>query len=80
MFPAGSLGPGYVKAVRAPLSHVPMLAVGGVNEANAGDFIRAGCVGVGVGGNLVNRQWIENGEWDRITELARAYVRAVREA
>ena len=49
LFPAGSLGPDYVKAVRAPLSHIPFLAVGGVSAANAADFMRAGCVGVGVG-------------------------------
>ena len=52
--------------------------VGGVNDKNAGDFIKAGCVGVGVGGNLVNKEWIENGEWDRITDLAKAYMEAVR--
>ena len=79
VFPAGSLGPGYIKAVKAPLSHVPLMAVGGINDKNAGEFIRAGCVGVGVGGNLVNKEWIENGEWDRITDLAKAYMKAVRE-
>ena len=80
VFPAGSLGPGYIKAVRAPLSHIPLMAVGGVNDKNAGEFIKAGCVGVGVGGNLVNKEWIENGEWARITELAKSYMKAVREA
>ena len=79
LFPAGSAGPGYIKALKAPLSHVPMLAVGGVNEKNAGEFMKAGCVGVGVGGNLVNREWIENGEWDRITALAKEYIKAVNE-
>ena len=79
VFPAGSLGPGYIKAVKAPLSHVPLMAVGGINDKNAGEFIKAGCVGVGVGGNLVNKEWIENGEWDRITDLAKAYMKAVRE-
>ncbi|MBQ8963818.1 MAG: bifunctional 4-hydroxy-2-oxoglutarate aldolase/2-dehydro-3-deoxy-phosphogluconate aldolase [Clostridia bacterium] len=78
VFPAGSLGPAYIKAVRAPLSHIPLMAVGGVNDKNAGDFIKAGCVGVGVGGNLVNKEWIENGEWDRITDLAKSYMEAVR--
>ena len=39
--------------------------------------MRAGCVGVGVGGSLVNREWIASGEWGKITELARAYIRAV---
>ena len=79
VFPAGSLGPGYIKAVKAPLSHVPLMGVGGINDKNAGEFIKAGCVGVGVGGNLVNKEWIENGEWDRITDLAKAYMKAVRE-
>ena len=74
LFPAGSLGPGYVKAVRAPLSHIEFLAVGGVNENNIRAFIDAGCAGAGVGGNLVNKTWIENGEFDKITALARLFV------
>ena len=80
VFPVGNLGPGYIKALKAPLSHIPLMAVGGVNDKNAGDFMKAGCVGVGVGGNLVNKEWIENGEWDRITDLAKSYMKAVREA
>ena len=77
VFPAGELGPGYIKAIRAPLAHVPLLAVGGVNERNCAAFMDAGCAGVGVGGNLVNRQWIENGEWDQITALAAQYAQAL---
>ena len=80
VFPAGSLGPGYIKAVRAPLAHIPLMAVGGVNVKNAADFMRAGCVGLGVGGNLVNREWIENGEWDKITAHAENLMKAVKEA
>ncbi|MEA4896777.1 bifunctional 4-hydroxy-2-oxoglutarate aldolase/2-dehydro-3-deoxy-phosphogluconate aldolase [Bacillota bacterium Meth-B3] len=78
VFPAGSLGPGYIKAVKAPLSHIPLMAVGGVSEKNAADFLRAGAIGVGVGGNIVNKEWIEAGEWDKITTLAKEYVKAVR--
>ena len=78
VFPAGNLGPGYFKAVRAPLSHIPMLAVGGVDEKNIPDFLAAGACGFGVGGNLVNRGWIAEGAFDRITELAAKYVAAVR--
>ena len=77
LFPAGSLGPDYVKAVRAPLSHIPFLAVGGVSAANAADFLRAGCVGVGVGGNLTNKEWIESGAWDKIEDAARQLVSSV---
>ena len=80
VFPASALGPSYIKAVRAPLSHIPLLAVGGINEKNAAEFLRAGCVGLGVGGSLVNKQWIADGEWDKITALAKEYVKAIQEA
>ncbi len=73
VFPAGALGPGYIKAVRAPLGHIPLLAVGGVDERNAGEYLRAGAIGVGVGGNIVNKEWIAAGQWERIAALARAY-------
>ena len=79
VFPASCLGPGYIKAIRAPLSHIPLMAVGGVNEKNAADFIKAGCVGLGVGGNLVNKEWIRNGEWEKITALAKEFKKAVAE-
>lgn len=77
VFPAGILGPAYIKAVRAPLGCVPMLAVGGIDENNAAGYLAAGCCGVGVGGNLVNKNWIEHGEWERITALAKKYRKAV---
>ena len=79
VFPALCLGSGYIKAIRAPLSHVPLMAVGGVNEKNAADFMKAGCVGLGVGGNLVNKEWISNGEWEKITALAKEFKKAVAE-
>ena len=50
-----------------------MLAVGGVNEKNIADFMKAGVVGAGVGGNLVNKQWIAEGAFDKITELAKEF-------
>ena len=80
VFPAAAVGADYIKAVRAPLSHIPLLAVGGVDEKNAAAFMKAGCVGLGIGGRLVNKEWIESGEWDRITTLAREIRKAVNEA
>ncbi len=80
VFPVSCVGPSYIKAVRGPLSHIPLMAVGGVNEKNAADFMKAGCVGLGVGGNLVNKEWIQNGEWGKITALARDFMKAVNEA
>ena len=78
LFPASSLGPAYVKALAAPLAHIPFLAVGGISAANAPAFLEAGCVGVGVGGNLTNREWIAAGAWGRIREAARALAASVR--
>ena len=74
IFPAGSLGPGYIKALCAPLSHIPFLAVGGISPDNVADFMRAGSVGAGVSGSLSNKEWIAAGDWDKITAVARQLV------
>ena len=78
VFPAGNLGLGYLKAIMAPIGHVPMLAVGGVNEDNLRDYLEAGCCGAGIGGNLVNKKWVAEGEYDKITELAKRMVRIAK--
>ena len=78
LFPIGNLGVSYVKALCAPISHVKMLGVGGVNEDNAAEFMKAGVVGVGVGGNLANKAWIEAGEFYKITEVAKKLVANVK--
>lgn len=80
LFPAGSLGAGYLKAVKAPLSHIKLMAVGGVNEENAVEFLKAGAAGLGVGGNLAKKAWIEAREYDKLTAAAKALVEAVRSA
>lgn len=78
VFPAVSVGAEYIKAVKAPLSNIRLLAVGGVNLDNIPDFLSAGACGFGIGGNIVNRKMIENGDFEGITELARRYVAAVK--
>ncbi len=78
VFPASVLGPAYFKAVKAPLSHIPLMAVGGVGASNAADFMKAGCVSIGVGGSLVNKEWIAAGEWGKIAQAAADVVAAVR--
>ena len=80
LFPAANLGTDYVKAVRAPLSHIKLLAVGGVSEKNFADFLKAGMSGAGVGGNLANREWIEAGEFGKITGVARQLVEIAHNA
>ena len=76
LFPISSLGPSYIRAITAPLSHIRFLAVGGVNEKNIGEYIRAGAVGVGIGGNLT--ALLSENNYEAITETARKYVEAVR--
>lgn len=79
LFPADSMGPKYIKAVRAPLGHIKLVATGGVNEKNLADFLAAGASGAGIGGNLANKAWADAGEYDKITEVARQMTRVVEE-
>lgn len=79
VFPAGDLGAGYIKALSGgPYPHIPLLAVGGVSEKNAGEFLKAGALGVGIGGNLTKRELIAAGNYEEITKTARAVVEACR--
>lgn len=83
VFPATALGPGYLKDVRAPLPQVKLMPTGGVTVENAGDWIRAGAVAVGVGSALVDAKAIGSGDLRPIVDNARriiANVRAAREA
>lgn len=75
VFPCLDGAAAYIKAVRAPLSHIRLMAVGGVNADNCADFIKAGACGVGVGGALVNKAYIKAGDFEKITELARTFVK-----
>ena len=77
MFPAGILGAGYIKAVKAPLKHIPVTAVGGITPQNCAEFFKAGACGVGVGGNLVSPELVNAGRFDEITALAKAYSDAL---
>jgi len=78
LFPASSLGPDYVKALKGPFPHIPLLAAGGVTPANIGAYLKAGIVGAGCAGDLVNRKWIDEGLFENITDVARQYVAAIR--
>ena len=78
LFPVNSLGIGYLKAIMAPLSHIKFLAVGGVNEDNIKDYLKAGAKGFGIGANIVNKQLIAEENWTEITKMAKRYTDAVR--
>ena len=77
LFPAGELGIPYLKALRGPLNHIPLSAVGGITATNARSFLDAGVCCVGVGGSLVNVRQIEAGNFHEITKTARLLVQAV---
>lgn len=74
LFPCVGDATAYLKALKAPLSHIRFLAVGGITADNAADFIRAGALGVGVGGSLVNKKWVDAGEFEKITAEAKRLV------
>ena len=74
LFPAGVLGLDYLKALRAPLPHVPLIAVGAIDASNALDYLGAGAVAVGAGGKLVDKKAVAEGDWPRIEAAAREFV------
>ena len=80
LFPISDLGPDYVKAVRAPLSHISFLAVGGVDLSNMSAYLAAGVCGFGVGSNIIDKRMLAEENYACITELARRYVLAARGA
>jgi 2-dehydro-3-deoxyphosphogluconate aldolase/(4S)-4-hydroxy-2-oxoglutarate aldolase len=80
VFPIGSLGVKYIKDLRAPLNHIPMMATGGVNADNLKEVLGYGAAAVGLGGNLVNNSLIEKGDFEQITQLASLYSKLAHEA
>ena len=80
VFPATSLGPQFIRDVRAPLPQVKLMPTGGVSLDNAHDWIRAGAAAVGIGSALVDAKAIEDGRFDLITANARRVVANVASA
>lgn len=80
VFPARAFGPNYFKDLREPLPQLKLLPTGGVSLENAGDYIRNGAIAIGVGGNLVDKQLINAGNWDMLAARGAMYVQAVHSA
>ena len=80
VFPATALGPTFFKDIRGPLPQLRLMPTGGVTRENAGDWIRAGAVAVGVGTALVDRDAVRERKFSEITARARHFVEAVRVA
>src|SRR5271168_2562498 len=78
VFPGETLGPAFVKAVKAPLPQASLMPTGGVTLENVGEWIRAGSVAVGVGSNLT--AGAKTGDFSAITQLAQKFVEKIKEA
>jgi 2-dehydro-3-deoxyphosphogluconate aldolase / (4S)-4-hydroxy-2-oxoglutarate aldolase len=80
VFPATTLGPGYLKDIHGPLPHVKLMPTGGVTLDNAGDWIRAGAVAVGVGTSLLDAKAITASNFAALRANAERIVANVRAA
>ena len=74
LFPASWLGTQYIADITSPISHIPLLATGGVSLENFGAFLDAGCCGAGLGGTLCVKSMIRGGQWADLQERARQFV------
>ena len=80
VFPSTTLGPGYFKDILAPLPQLKLTPTGGVDQKNAGDWIRAGAVFVGAGSSLVSKDALSKSDWPTITKNAQSFVEAIKSA
>jgi 2-dehydro-3-deoxyphosphogluconate aldolase/(4S)-4-hydroxy-2-oxoglutarate aldolase len=76
LFPGGALGPGYLKAVRAPLTDIPLVPTGGVDIEAVGAWLDAGAVAVGLGSPLIGNALAADGDLHALAERARAVCAA----
>jgi 2-dehydro-3-deoxyphosphogluconate aldolase / (4S)-4-hydroxy-2-oxoglutarate aldolase len=80
LFPAGSVGPGYIKDMLGPLRDIPLLPTGGVTLDNAASFVQAGAWGLGLGSDLVSPQLVAAGRFDELEDRARRLAHTVAAA
>lgn len=78
LFPIAHMDASYVKAVKAPLSHIKFLAVGGINENNMREYVKAGVSGFGVGSNIIDKQKLAENDWASITKLVETYINVLK--
>ena len=77
VFPAQLGGPKFIKDVLAPMPFLKLVPTGGVSTENARDYLSAGAVAVGIGGNLVSNKLVAAEAFDQITATARACTDAI---
>ena len=74
IFPADTLGPGYIKALLAPLTHLRIIPTGGVNLDTMESFLAAGSAALGIGSSLMNKDIIESENWSELERLAKQHA------
>jgi 2-dehydro-3-deoxyphosphogluconate aldolase/(4S)-4-hydroxy-2-oxoglutarate aldolase len=78
LFPAANFGLSYLKAVKAPIPHIPIMPTGGITVENATEWIANGAVCLGIGTTLVNKKLIADRDFEAITIIAQAIRRAIK--
>ncbi|HUV04150.1 MAG TPA: bifunctional 4-hydroxy-2-oxoglutarate aldolase/2-dehydro-3-deoxy-phosphogluconate aldolase [Armatimonadota bacterium] len=79
IFPANVMGPAYLKDLHGPFPQIKFMPTGGVNLSTARDYLENGAAALGVGGDLINRKLMEEGNFAEITNRARKFRDIVRE-
>jgi 2-dehydro-3-deoxyphosphogluconate aldolase / (4S)-4-hydroxy-2-oxoglutarate aldolase len=77
VFPAGSVGPKYIKDIKGPLNHVKLMPTGGVDLSNIHEFFQAGASAAGIGGKLFDSSMIKEKKWSELFEHFAAFVKAI---
>ncbi len=81
VFPIGQVGgPAYIRAIKAPLPHIPLVPTGGVTLQNAGEFIKAGAAAIAAGGELVDKKAVAEKKFALVAENARKFLEEVKKA
>ena len=80
LFPASLGGPAFLRALRGPFPDVAFVPTGGVTAANLGEWLAAGAVAVGAGGELCSAAVMATGDWASVTDSARQFAAAAARA
>jgi 2-dehydro-3-deoxyphosphogluconate aldolase / (4S)-4-hydroxy-2-oxoglutarate aldolase len=80
IFPGDSLGIDYIKNLKGPLPHIPMMPTGGVSLDNVEAFIKSGAIAVGAGGTLLDKKAIEEERYEVLTQIAEQFIAKIQKA
>lgn len=78
LFPASSLGPKFIKDVKGPLAHIQIMTTGGINIDTAKSYLNAGATAVGAGSDLLKKDWIQNEQWDLLSNEVREWLEVLK--